>query len=149
MTKNEFYDFIIQNYGESELSSILVANHECNFYEVCQGFLNIALNAQIIKEKSGEKKRLFRHIEIIPAEELAASFCREYNITNLDEFFSIIEHEFHESQEESDNRKKACLIREDDLKENCFGYFGTMYVLNEISEEVFVTIVNEIKEKLV
>lgn len=148
MEKNDFYNQICDNYRESEIVEIISTNPACGFYELCQCFVDVALNAETFKDKSGVLKRLFKQEDINIVKAASLDFCNKNNIVNIDELFRVIKTEFHTSVSMSDDRRTEAMIKEDDQSINLNGYVGTMYFLNEISDDVYNKIIREIKLSL-
>ena len=83
MEKIDFYNQICDNYRESEIVEIISTNPTCGFYELCQCFVDVALNAETFKDKSGVLKRLFKQEDINIVKAASLDFCNKNNIINI------------------------------------------------------------------
>lgn len=143
--KAAFYSKVIREHPETETASLIKEKLDCEYYELCQSFLDVALNAPIIKNADGSLAGIFQHSDIDIAKRKAVSFITAHNIQNIDEFFAILDAQYPFSALPDDKRQKSALVRE-----NCnnFGYIGTWYSFTHISDDVYHGIANEIKEML-
>ena len=141
--KNNFYSKIINNYPDSETAKILKDYPTCDYYEICQSFLDIALNAPIIRNDDGTLSGVFQYKDIDIAKQKTLDFLQKYNISNLDEFFKILENNYPYSASPSDNRRKSGMIK--DEKFSSFGYMGTLYFFNHINDNIYSEIIKDIK----
>ena len=143
--KTAFYSKVIREHPKTETASLIKEKPDCEYYELCQSFLDVALNAPIIKNADGSLAGIFQHSDIDIAKRKAVSFITAHNIQNIDEFFAILDAQYPFSALPDDKRQKSALVRE-----NCnnFGYIGTWYSFTHISDDVYHGIANEIKEML-
>ena len=142
----KFTKKICEKYPDAEITKILAENADCGYYELCQSFLDIALNAQKFKAEDGTLQGVFQYSDIDIAKAKAIDFIKNNNVTDLDSFFKILDYAYPQSVSTNDKRPKTAFIRE----ENCkyVGYFGTLYTLTHISSSVYQKIANELIEEI-
>lgn len=145
--KQHFYTRVIKNNPETEIAKILQANEDCGYYEVCQSFVDVALNAPIIKNDDGSLAGVFQYSDIAVAKEKAVEFIRKNGITGIDNFFEILDREYPFSTAPNDTRRKSGMVKEQDTGYN--GYMGTLYFFTHISDNVYSDMVAEIKKQLI
>lgn len=144
--KKEFYSRIIIDNPKSEIASILKENPDCGYYELCQCFLDIALNATIIQKEDKTLSGIFQHTDINVAKKKTIEFLKSVHIADVDAFFSILAQHYPFSASPNDNRRKCGMVQE---SENSYvGYIGTLYLFTQISDDIYSKIVKEIKEEL-
>lgn len=144
--KQKFYSQVQKQYPESEISTIIGSNPDCDYYELCQSFVDIALNAP--KCLDGNKlSGAFQDSDIDCAKKRALIFLTKYSVNDIDEFFRILENQYPSSTSSADTRKKSALIKAEHPS-SYLGYFGTLYDFRIINDEIFNSIVEEIKEEL-
>ena len=143
--KAAFYSKVIREHPKTETAMFVKEHPDCEYYELCQSFLDIALNAPIIKNEDGSLAGVFQHSDIDIAKQNAVSFITNHNIHDVDDFFVVLDSLYPFSALPDDKRQKSAIVRED-----CgyFGYIGTWYSFTHISDNVYQGIVNEIKELL-
>lgn len=145
--KQHFYTRVIKNNPETEIAKLLQANEDCGYYEVCQSFVDVALNAPIIKNDDGSLSGVFQHSDIAVAKEKAVAFIRKNGITDIDSFFEILDREYPFSTAPNDTRRKSGMVKEQGAGYN--GYMGTLYFFTHISDNVYSDVVAEIKKQLI
>lgn len=141
------YAHVEQQYPNSEIALLIENNELCGFRDVCQKFLDIALNAPKVKTDDRKLAGVFQYSDINIAKEAATEFINKHNIQNINEFFSIIESEYPQSGAADDKRQKSGFLKEDNVG-GVVGYAGTFYIFTRISDDVFQKVVAEIKEAL-
>ena len=67
--KKQFIARVIKDNPNTEISRLLQANDDCGFYEVCQRFLDVALNALKRKNDDGSLTGVFQDSDIDIAKE--------------------------------------------------------------------------------
>ena len=144
--KQHFYAQVIKNNPETEIAKLLQTNEDCGYYEVCQSFVDVALNAPIIKKDDGSLAGVFQYSDIAVAKEKAVEFIRKNGITGIDNFFEILEREYPFSTAPNDTRRKSGMVKEQGTGYN--GYMGTLYFFTHISDNVYSDMVAEIKKEL-
>ena len=143
--KAAFYSKLIREHPETETALLVKEHPDCEYYELCQSFLDVALNAPIVKNDDGSLAGVFQHSDIDIAKHKAVSFITNHNVHDIDEFFAVLDLQYPSSALPDDKRQKSALVRE-----NCgnFGYIGTWYSFTHISDNIYQGIVDEIKEIL-
>lgn len=137
---------VISRYPNSEIASILSIKSDCGYYELCQSFLDVALNAPKVTTENGELAGVFQHTDINIAKNKAHSFLQSNNIKNLKEFFEILKDVYPLSESLDDTRQKTAVIR--NYNRDYVGYAGTLYVFTKISDDIYDKIVEDIVETL-
>lgn len=144
--QKQFYSRVITDNPDTEIAKLLQENDECGYYELCQSFLDVALNAPIIKNENGSLSGVFQHMDIDVAKEKAVAFIRDNNITDIDRFFEILDREYPFSAAPDDTRRKSGMVQEQGTGYN--GYIGTLYFFTHISNNVYSDMVADIKYSL-
>lgn len=144
--KKQFYSRVIKENPETEVAKLLEANDNCGYYEVCQSFVDIALNAPIIKNEDGSLSGIFQHSDIDIAKEKAVAFIKNNGIKDIDEFFEVLDNDYPFSAAPDDSRRKSGMVQEQGTGH--MGYIGTLYFFTQISDNVYSDIVTEIKNQL-
>lgn len=144
--KNQFYSRVIKDNPDTEIAKLLQENDDCGYYELCQSFLDVALNAPIIKNENGSLSGVFQHTDIAVAKEKAVAFIRDNNIIDIDRFFEILDHEYPFSAAPDDTRRKSGMVQEQGTVYH--GYMGTLYFFTHISDNVYSEMVADIKMRL-
>lgn len=145
-SKQAFYSKLIKDYPDTETAKVIADNLDCEYYELCQSFLDIALNAPKILDDSGNLTGLFQYADIDIAKEKAIAFLTKFSIRDIDEFFYILDIQYPFSLSPDDTRQKSAMIRNDNA--NYRGYIGTFYSLTQICNDVYSNIVDDIKKTL-
>ena len=143
MTKQEFNMYAVNEHPNSEIAAIVTADPDCCYYELCQSFLDIALNAQKYRNQNGELIGVFQFIDINKAKQKAKEFLAAYHIGSIDKFFSVLKQDYPSSVSSDDTRQKAGWVNEGNVK--FVGYIGTLYDFTRISDEIYEKVVEEIK----
>jgi len=146
-TKQQFYHRIIEKYPDSEIALLIQKDELCGFFDVCQKFLDIALNAPKVKTDDGKLGGVFQYSDIDIAKATTIDFIKKFDIKNIDSIFTIIESEYPKSGEANDKRQKSGLLRGKNV-EGFAGYAGTLYFFTRISDDVFQKIVRDIKKEI-
>lgn len=145
--KNQFITRVIKDNPDTEIAKLLQINDDCGFYEVCQSFLDAALNAPHIKNEDGSLAGVFQHTDIAIAKETAVAFIKNNNIKDIDEFFKLLDNEYPHSAAPDDTRCKSAMVQE--KGSGLMGYMGTLYFFTHISDNVYSDMVTEIKKQLI
>ncbi len=145
--KNQFCSRVIRDNPDTETAKLLQANNECGYYEVCQSFIDVALNAPIIQNEDGSLAGIFQHSDIAVAKEKAVAFIKNNSISDIGGFFDILEREYPFSAAPDDTRRKSGMVKEQGTGYN--GYMGTLYFFTHISDNVYSDMVTEIKKQLI
>ena len=145
--KNQFYSRVIRDNPNTEIAELLQENADCGYYELCQSFLDVALNAPIVKNETGALLGVFQHTDIAIAKDKAVAFIKNNGIAEIDAFFEILDREYPFSAAPDDTRRKSGMVKEEGTGYN--GYLGTMYFFTHISDNVYSDMVAEIKKQLI
>ena len=145
--KTQFYSQVIEGNPNTETAKLLLKNDDCGYYELCQSFLDVALNAPIVKSETGDLLGVFQHTDIAIAKDKAVVFIKNNGIKAIDSFFEILEHEYPFSAAPDDTRRKNGVMKEEGARYN--GYMGTLYFFTQISDDVYSDMVAEIKKQLI
>ena len=145
--KKQFYSRVIKDNPNTEIAKLLQRHDDCGFYEVCQSFLDVALNAPIIKNDDGSLAGVFQHSDIAIAKEKAVEFIKSNDIKDIDGFFKLLDNEYPHSASPDDTRRKSGIVQEPGT--GYMGYIGTLYVFTHISDNVYSDMVTEIKKQLI
>ena len=144
--KNQFYSRVIKDNPDTQIAKLLQENDDCGYYELCQSFVDVALNAPIIQNDDGSLSGVFQHSDIDIAKEKDVAFIRDNNITDIDRFFEILDREYPFSAAPDDTRRKSGMVQEQGTGYN--GYIGTLYFFTHISDNVYSDMVADIKYSL-
>jgi len=145
--KKQFYSRVIKDNPNAEISKLLQENVDCGYYELCQSFADVALNAPFIKNDDGSLAGVFQHSDIDIAKEKAVQLIKNNAITDIDNFFKVLEHEYPFSVAPDDTRRKCGMVQEKET--GLMGYMGTLYFFDYISDNVYSDMVTEIKKQLI
>ena len=146
LNKQELYSSIIHDYPKSETAVIVSTDPDCGYFELCQSFLDIALNAQKIKNQEGGLSGVFQYSDINIAKQKAREFLSAHQIEDVDAFFALLEQQYPLTVSPDEKRQKAGLFHEENC--NYVGYAGTFYDFTRISDDVFKKTVEDIKTSL-
>lgn len=141
--ENQFYSRVMKDNPDTEIAKLLQENGDCGYYELCQSFVDVALNAPIIQNDDGSLSGVFQHSDIDIAKEKAVAFIRDNSITDIDRFFEILDREYPFSAAPDDTRRKSGMVQEQGTGYN--GYIGTLYFFTHISDNVYSDMVADIK----
>ena len=144
--KKQFYSRVIKDNPNTEIAKLLQENEDCGYYELCQSFLDVALNAPIIKNENGSLSGVFQHTDIAIAKEKAVAFIKNNGIKEIDSFFEILDREYPFSTAPNDTRRKSGMVKEEGA--GYTGYMGTLYFFTHISDNVYSDMIAEIKNSL-
>ena len=147
MQAKQFYSRIIENYKDTELALLLQKDARCGFYDLCQRFLDIALNAGIIHNEDGSLSGYFYDEDILVAKETTIEFITNNNLKDIDGFFEILNHEYSFAIAADEKRRKSKYV-ENPHSKRIDVMFGMNYDLTRISKNVYDAIVSDIKTAL-
>jgi len=145
--RKRFNDRIKVNYPNSEIASIVDRDEYCGFYEVCQKFLDVSLNAPKVKTPDGKIAGIFQYADIAVAKEATIDFIKKWGIKDLDSIFNIIGSSYSYSSTPDDKRQKSGVLGARDTVASP-GYAGTLYMFTKINNDVYQKIVNEIRAEI-
>lgn len=145
--KKQFIARVIKDNPNTETAKLLQANDDCGYYELCQNFIDVALNALKIKNDDGSLAGVFQDSDIDIAKENAVEFIKNNGIEDIDNFFKVLECQYPQSASPKDTRCKSGMVQEKgtELK----GYVGTLYFFTHISDNVYSNMVTDIKKQLI
>ena len=144
--KEQFINQVIRDNPNTETATLLTTNKDCGYYELCQKFLDVALNAPKVRTETGALAGVFQHVDIEIAKKEAALFLHNNTIEDIDNFFDIFEHAYPLSASPEDTRQKTAFIRESDGR--YVGCIGTFYSFTSISDDIYAEIISEIKSQI-
>ena len=144
--KKQFYSRVIKDNPNTEIAKLLQDNDDCGYYEVCQSFVDAALNAPIIQNDDGSLSGVFQYSDMTIAKEKAVAFIRDNSISDIDSFFEILNREYPFSAAPDDTRRKSGMVKEQGT--GYTGYTGTLYFFTHISDNVYSDMVADIKNSL-
>lgn len=144
--KKQFYSRVIKDNPNTEIAKLLQDNDDCGYYEVCQSFVDVALNAPIIQNDDGSLSGVFQYSDMAIAKEKAVAFLRDNSISDIDSFFEILNREYPFSAAPDDTRRKSGMVKEQGT--GYTGYMGTLYFFTHISDNVYSDMVADIKNSL-
>ena len=144
--KKQFYSRVIKDNPNTEIAKLLQDNDDCGYYEVCQSFVDVALNAPNIQNDDGSLSGVFQYRDMAIAKEKAVAFIRDNSISDIDSFFEILNREYPFSAAPDDTRRKSGMVKEQGT--GYTGYMGTLYFFTHISDNVYSDMVADIKNSL-
>ena len=144
--KKQFITRVIKDNQNTETAKLLQVNDDCGYYELCQNFIDVALNAPKIKNDDGSLAGAFQDSDIDIAKENAVEFIKNNGIKDIDNFFKVLECEYPQSASPNDTRRKSALVQEKET--GLKGYVGTLYCFTHISDNVYSNMVTAIKKQL-
>lgn len=118
--KDDFHKKVVVDYAKSELASVLSAHPDCNFFEVCQRFIDVGLNATKLTGTVGKVEAVFHDEDIDAAKEATKNFINQYGIKRVDEFLSILKSCYPHATDPFETRRTTALIM---VKEHTHGTF--------------------------
>lgn len=148
MEKSEFSCHIVENYNGNELAQILVKDPYCNFYELCQKYLDLALNAIPVKSENGEIFRHFQDVDVNLVKTTVLDFFHQHDIRDFEKFFEITKQVYNLSIASNEKRKTAGSILVKALYTEEFGSCGEFGAFNVIPDEVFDKLEIEIMQEV-
>ena len=143
MDVQELYSRIALDYPKSETAGIVTKNDDHSYFELCQRFLDVALNAKKVIDESGKLVGVFQYSDIDTAKQTAKEFLGTHPIKDIDSFFDILEQYYPLSISPDEQRQKAGFYKE--KNETSVGYAGTFYDFTRISDDIYKKIVADIK----
>ena len=144
--KKQFYSRVIKDNPNTEIAKLLQDNDDCGYYEVCQSFVDAALNAPIIQNDDGSLSGVFQYSDMAKEKKKAVAFIRDNSISDIDSFFEILNREYPFSAVPDDTRRKSGMVKEQGT--GYTGYMGTLYFFTHISDNVYSDMVADIKNSL-
>lgn len=144
--KLSFCSRVIKEYPETETARLLERNVDCGYYELCQSFLDVALNAPTVRTEDGSLAGIFQHTDIAVAKDNAVEFIKNNDVADLDNFFEVLGRQYPSSARPDDKRQKSGIDRVNGGER--YGYMGMWYHFNHIPSDIFDGIISEIKDML-
>ena len=146
----QFYQYAKDECAISdELNSVLVRDEvKIEFYNLCKRFADISLNALKFKNgKSGEIMGVFQFSDIEKVKHSARDFYLEHQLRDIEGYMESI-HKVHRlAVEWDDGRRKAGLVQSETYNHG-EGLVGYYYNFQELPEDIWMKICNEIKESI-
>ena len=146
MNINELYSRISHEHPKSETAEIVAADNDRSYFNLCQRFLDVALNAEKVIDESGKLVSVFQYSDIDTAKQTAIEFLSTHHIKDIDSFFTILEQYYPLSVSPDEQRQKAAIYKE--KNEKSVGYAGTFYDFTRISDDIYKKIVDKIKASI-
>lgn len=144
--KENFYNYLLQNLSTNDNNEIYKViktdGKNSHFFELCNTFLDIALNSIKFKDENGKICGCFKYEDIDKAKIATKQFVDKYKIKDLDNLFNIIHEYYKKTKNPNDNRASSGFIRNDSLNNYSMGLYGTYYDFTNIP--VWDDIVNDI-----
>lgn len=135
-SKETFYASLMQKIKEFPDDLHKLTDPQVGFYELCQKYLDVALNSIKIKDESGNLQGVFQYSDMDIAQEATIEFVRKNDIQNLDEFFGIIKRMYPKSKSDDDTRQIAGMDYSHQANMPA-GYAGTLYFFNSMPSDIF------------
>lgn len=154
-SKNEmdlFYSNIIDNVNQNDSNEVLnVIKQEgamCGFYELCQRYVDVALNAEKFIDKETHNLMCcnkFSDIEI--AAEHTKDFVKKYRIKDHDSLLTMIKQRYVESISQNDKREKSTFVPAKEYPTGSIGLMGQYVILTDIPswDEIVVDILSKLQ----
>ena len=123
MTKEQFLNHVPKMFSNDD------------FYNLCQSFMNVALNADKFKNKDGGVAGNFHLDDMERASEQVKNYLNKYDISEED-LKSALRLYSHDAIDENDKRQKA-FYDQNDYRGNAPAYqVGTLYFFTELPRNV-------------
>lgn len=133
--KEYFYEQLLQNLDSdknAELNNIIEKEgQESNFFELCNTFLEIALNSEKFKNENGAISGCFKFEDINIAKMATKQFVDKYKIQDIDNLFEIIHENYKKTKDSNDSRESSGMIRNEDSN-STIGIYGIYYDFTSI-----------------
>lgn len=132
-----FYRNIADNVNQNDSSEVIdIITKEgctCGFYELCQKYVDIALNAEKFINKETHNLMCcnkFSDIEI--AADHTKKFVVKYRIEDHDQLLKMIKHRYVESISQNDKREKSTFVPAKEYPTGSIGLMGQYVILTDI-----------------
>ena len=132
--KEYFYEHLLQNLtnNNDELSNIIKNEEQnSNFFELCNTFLDIALNSEKFKDENERISGCFKIEDINKAKIATKQFVDKYKIQDLDNLFKIIHDNYKKTKDPNDSRDTSGMIRNENMN-SFIGLYGIYYDFTSI-----------------
>lgn len=143
--KKSFYNRLLKISGPeicSELAVLIQNDVDCGFFELCQSFVHIGVNASKIKNSDGTVTGVFQEDDIKTAIQKTISFIKNNEIKQLDEFLLSLGKYYPLAVDNSENNPYSTIIFSD-FKDSML--YGRFHAFNRMPTKIFEDIVVEIK----
>ena len=144
-----FYSNILENPQSTDMDEVVeIIKHQSDsfdFYNLCQKYVDIALNAMVfIDKESSSIGGIYKFDDVNIAAEDTKSFVDKYNISDVDCLLTMIKNRYFESKSRYDTRKRTQMVQPKNTDDtyNSVGYFGTLI------DKADITAWNEVKEHI-
>lgn len=130
---NNIFDSVNQNDSAEVLDVIKQEGETCGFYELCQRYVDVALNAEKFIDK--ETRNLmccnkFSDIEI--AAQHTKDFVEKYRIKDYDALLTMIKKRYVERVSQNDKREKSTFVTAKEYSTGSVGLLGQYVILTDI-----------------
>ena len=122
MNINELYSRISHEHPKSETAEIVAADNDRSYFNLCQRFLDVALNAEKVIDESGKLVGVFQYSDIDTAKQTAIEFLSTHHIKDIDSFFTILE-QYYPLSVSPDEQRLNILTYVPEQVSACFGFF--------------------------
>lgn len=144
--REQFYDELLQNDSlPDELMRILSVNpQESGFFELCQNFEDIALNApKIRKQGTCEVQGVFQFTDIDTAKRATKAYIQEHHIIDVHSFLEVVHDMYPHAVLWDDKREKSGLVRPEDY-DGTSPFAGVYYDFTRIPEDQWQEIIADV-----
>lgn len=142
MDRVQFYKEVGKENHSSELVSILENYPDCEFYELCQKFIDVGLNAPKRMNNDGTIGGSFQPNDIESARDAVVAFIDRFKIMDIDEFLRILKLYYPRAANPEDPRKRTAMIMNESYT------LGQFFSFSVLPDEIFELIAKEIKESI-
>ena len=142
MDRVQFYKEVGIDNHSSELVSILENYPDCEFYELCQKFIDVGLNAPKRMNNDGTIGASFQPNDMETARDTAIAFIDRFKIVDIDEFLRILKLYYPRAADPRDSRKRSAAIMNEPYT------LGKLFSFSVLPDEIFEMIAKEIKESI-
>lgn len=151
--RDVFYEEFLANPHETDLPEVvdIITNkkEQSGFYELCQSFVDIALNAdKIVSEDKMDLNCCSKYVDINRAAIAVQEFVKVNKLDNVSRLLDMIKERYANSVSINETRQKSGVLPPSDNTSftNAFGYAGKWYYFLDIPtwEQVKEDILNKV-----
>lgn len=135
-SKERFYNGLLEDESSANNGLVFISNESSGFYELCQKFLDIALNSDKVRMEGGGIAGIFKYVDIDVAKAAVIDYANKFDLLDIKPLLSAIEKHYEESLEENEKRPISGMDKASD-GHAIIGYYGTFYVFSHINDEIF------------
>lgn len=133
----DFYTDILDNRRDMDVQQVVdiikVQREKSGFYQLCQSYVDIALNAEKYIDKESEKLVLYnKYLDIDKAIEHTKDFILKNNISDIEKLLDMIKARYVDSISSDDKRQRSGFVPADAFNNSSIGYKGKFYNFTEI-----------------